>query len=169
MTTETKTSNIKQWVESAQVTHLEMLKTSGSYFRETHLTRCEKAEKKLEFLIKCMKDNRELLSSHWTSVKVDEHLMNLGEICTAIGLYRIFMGKTLRMAFRWCDTPPWCELGQYDDNLNPAYWWDFMGDQSIRDEGGYVVVFLSPLGVEYINKLYGDIRSLVPHCSYTTK
>lgn len=160
MTIEVQTSNIKLLVESISFPY-----SSGSLIleRDVYHDRWTKTAKKLEFLIKTMKDNRELLSSHWTSVEVDEfHLMNLGEICTAIGLYQIWAPNG-NQRFNTL----WNKLG-HDDNFNPAYWWDFMGDTSIMDEGGYVAVLLSDEGVEYMNRLYADIRSLVPHCSYTT-
>jgi len=160
MTIETRTSNIEQWVQSVQIPH-----TSGILKRAPYHGRWKKTAMKIEFLIKTIKDNRELLSSRWIRNETFLHEHLLGAIHKAIGIYSVYQkGRTI--AAKRTPELLWNKLG-HDQHFDNVLWWDFMGDSSILDEGGYVVVMLSDEGVEYMNKLYGDIRSLVPHCSYT--
>jgi hypothetical protein len=47
------------------------------------------------------------------------------------------------------------------DPLINSVWKDWLGDSSITESGGYVVVSLSDTGVEYLNEIANRVASLI--------
>ena len=145
-----KKSNISHWVSSIRIPHRENSPNHSMAMAHDYAPRCMAIRKKIQSLISAIDESKKKTNGGYLAVRIGTEIFKADEIlhtlCSAIGVYNIR---------RWSEdmghwTGQWTQHGTF--NVGDE-WVDYLGDQSIRKGGGYIVVMLSDEGVKSLNEI----------------
>ena len=156
-TLETKTSPISKWVESIRIPNRKNNPNYAMARSHNYNHRVEKTKKKIQSL------NDAIQPYRWVYHAGDGKIMKandiLDELYKTIGVYQI-SGKNEKVWCLWRRPRPSGEgMGAFATEFGTE-WFDYLGTQSIRESGGYVVVMLSDEGIEFLNKIAKEVLSI---------
>lgn len=142
-----KKSNIWHWVSSVRIPHRKNSPNHSMAMAHDYVPRCETIRKKIRILISAIDEATKKTNGSRLTIRIGTEIFKgediLHTLCSAIGVYNIK---------RWDES----KIGQWTQNgtfIIGDEWLDYLGDQSIRKGGGYIVVMLSDEGVNQLNEI----------------
>jgi hypothetical protein len=145
-----KKSNIWHWVSSVRIPHRKNSPNHSMAMAHDYAPRCMAIRKKIRTLISAIDESKKKTNGGYLAVRIGTEIFKgdeiLHELLSAIAVYNIR---------RWSEdmghwTGQWTQHGTF--NVGDE-WVDYLGDQSIRKGGGYIVVMLSDEGVKQLNEI----------------
>ena len=162
---EIQSSTISKWVNSTSIHGGVLRSWDDAELIKQYVTRIDKTRYKIKSLMNALNEsqNKGTLGRLVVSVSTDgvhEGLVDgktmLEELYNALGLYLVqkWSGDLVRGFTFWT-------LFRGLETIEGKVWWDYLGDQSIRENGGRVVVMLSDEGVKRLNEIANKLYPFV--------
>ena len=165
---EIQSSTISKWVNSISIPVPMLRSWDDAESIKQYVTRIDKTRYKIKSLMDALNESQNKgthgrlvvrVSTDGVEGLVDGKTM-LEELYNVLGMY---------LVRKWTDGDSlfgcWT-LSRGIETIEGVEWWDYLGDQSIRETGGRVVVMLSDEGVKRLNEIANKLNPYMSS-SYT--